>query len=164
MNSIALDLWETIEKDVGIGANDPATYAAVIAKIQQVSASAVRTMVKNLKQMSLIKEPGQEVEVFGSKIVEMVVHRITGSGSAPSVLTSIVAECFVECDVLAFKLKALSFHDIVDDDPKKMPWDEIIRKLKAKYQSLLGSGLWDGSLRNPSQIEQRRMRWTDFTP
>jgi hypothetical protein len=41
MNSIGLDLWETIKKDVGIGANGPLTYAAVIAKIQQVSASTV---------------------------------------------------------------------------------------------------------------------------
>jgi hypothetical protein len=31
MISSTLDLWETSEKDIGIGANGPATYAAVIA-------------------------------------------------------------------------------------------------------------------------------------
>lgn len=29
MNSILLDLWETIEKEVGAGASRPMTYAAV---------------------------------------------------------------------------------------------------------------------------------------
>jgi hypothetical protein len=154
MNSIALDLWETIEKeDVGIGANGPATYTAVIAKIQQVSASAVRTMVNTLKQMSLIKEPGQDVETFGSKIVEMA-RRITGSGSAPSDLTSIVAGCFVECDVLAFKLKALQFADLVDTDPKQMSWEEIVRQLKAKYLSLLGSGVWEPQKSQTNRAEE----------
>ena len=70
MNSIALDLWESIEKDVGGSANGPVTYAAVITKIQQVSASAIRSLVKELKEMSLLNEPGQDVEVFGSKVIE----------------------------------------------------------------------------------------------
>ena len=60
MNSIALDLWETIEKDVGTGANGPRTFAAIIAKIQQVSSSSVRTMVDNLKKLRSINEPGQD--------------------------------------------------------------------------------------------------------
>jgi hypothetical protein len=88
--------------------------------------------------MSAIKEPDQDVEAFGFKIVEMA-RRITGSGSAPSDLTSIVAGGFVEYDVLAFKLKALSFFDIVDDDPKQISWEEIARKLKAMYLSILGN-------------------------
>lgn len=46
MNSITLDLWETIEKDVGIRANGLTTYAAVIAKLQLVSASTIRTNVE----------------------------------------------------------------------------------------------------------------------
>jgi hypothetical protein len=78
----------------------------------------------------------------GSKVVEMA-RQITGSGAAPSDLTSIVTGCFVECDVLAFKLKALHFLVIVNDDPKQMSWEEIVRKLKVKYLSLLGNGFWE---------------------
>jgi hypothetical protein len=150
---ITLDLWKTIEKDVGIGPNGPATYAAVIAKVQQVSASAIRTMVNWLKDMSLIKEPGQDVETFGSKIVEMA-RRITGSGAAPSDLTSIVAGCFVDCDMLAFKLKVLSSFNLVDDKPNAMTWEEIIRKLKAKYLSLLGNGLWEPQKTQSNRSEE----------
>jgi hypothetical protein len=142
MNSISLDLWETIEKDVGVGANGPVTYAAVISKIQQVSASSVRSLVDKLKKMHLLQEPGQDVEIFGSRVIEMT-RRIQGSGLAPTDLTSIVASCFIDCDVLAFKLKALSFFDLVDDDATAMTWEDIVRQLKQKYRSLLGQELWD---------------------
>ncbi len=142
MNSITLDLWETIEKDVGIGANGPLTYAAVIAKIQQVSSSAVRLLVDKLKGMHLLQEPGQDVEIFGSKIIEMT-RRIQGSGSAPRDLTTIVAATFIDCDVLAFKLRALTLFDIVNTDPNAMTWEEIVRTLKTKYTSLLGQDLWE---------------------
>jgi hypothetical protein len=142
MNSIGLDLWETIKKDVGIGANAPLTYAAVIAKIQQVSASAVQSLVEKLKGMHLLQEPGQDVKLFGSKVIEMT-HHIQGSGAALLDLTSIVAGCFIDCDVLGFKLKALSFFDLVDDDPNAMNWEEIVRKLKQKYRNLVGQDLWE---------------------
>jgi hypothetical protein len=140
MNSIALDLWESIEKDVGGSANGPIAYAAVIMKIQQVSASAIHSLVKDIKDMSLIKEPGQDVNVIGSKVIKMA-HQIKGSGSAPTYLSSIMAGCFIECDVLAFKLKAPTFHDLVDSNPNFMPWEDIVRQLKAKYTSLYGSDL-----------------------
>ena len=95
MNSILLDLWETIEKDVGVGSKGPFTYASVISKIQQVSASAVRSLVTQLKTMHLLAEPGQDVELFGSKIIDLT-RRIEGSGRAPSDLTYIVAACFID--------------------------------------------------------------------
>jgi hypothetical protein len=141
MNSLALDLWETIEKDIGVQAGGPIAYAAVVGKIQQVSASSVRSLVTKLKVMNLIKEPGQNVETFGTKVTEMT-RRITGSGSSPLDLTSIVASTFLECDVLAFKMKALSIHDLVDNNPTAMGWEEIVRVLKAKYVSLEGRDLW----------------------
>ncbi len=142
MNSISLDLWETIEKDVGVGSNGPLTYAAVISKIQQVSASAVRSLVTQLKTMHLLAEPGQDVELFGSKIIDLT-RRIEGSGRAPSDLTSIVAACFIDGDVLPFKIKALGLHDQVDSDPNCMPWAQIVRELKEKYRNLLAQDLWD---------------------
>jgi hypothetical protein len=136
MNSISLDLWETVEKDVGVGSNGPVTCAAVISKIQQVSASSVRALVDNLKKMHLLQEPGQDIEAFGSKVIERT-RRITGSGLAPTDLTSIVAGCFIDCDVLAFKIEALSFFDAVDNNAASMTWEEIVRLLKAKHRSLV---------------------------
>jgi hypothetical protein len=58
MNSISLDLWETIEKEVGVGASGPMTYAAVICKIQHVTSSAICSLVEKLRNMHLLQEPG----------------------------------------------------------------------------------------------------------
>ena len=57
MNSIYLYIWESIERDLGIRANGPATYAAVISKIQQVSSFVIRNLVGDLRKMSLTKKP-----------------------------------------------------------------------------------------------------------
>jgi hypothetical protein len=65
LNSVSLPLWETVEKDLGVDASGPEAFAAVVYKLQQVSSAAVRTLVDELKGLSLLKEPGQDVEIFG---------------------------------------------------------------------------------------------------
>ena len=96
MNSISLDLWETVEKDVGVGTDGTVTWcAAVISMIQQVSASSVRSLAKKLKKSCLLQEPGQDVELFGSKAVEITRHA-QGSGLAPTDFNSFVAGCFID--------------------------------------------------------------------
>ena len=89
MNSISLNLWESIDKYSGIRANGISTYAAIILKIQQVSSSEIRNIVDGLRKMSLIKESGQEVETLGSQVTKKT-HCIVGFGSAPSDIASIV--------------------------------------------------------------------------
>jgi hypothetical protein len=126
MNSISLDLSETVEKDVGGSAGEAVTCAAVICEIQQGSASSVQSLVDKLKKMHLFQEPGQDVEIFGSiKVIELTRHT-QGSGLAPTDLTSIVAGCFVDNDALAFKLEALDFFNAVDDKSAAMTWEEIV--------------------------------------
>jgi hypothetical protein len=140
LNSVSLPLWETVEKDLGVDASGPEAFAAVVYKLQQVSSAAVRALVDELKNLSLLKEPGQDVEIFGGRVVELC-RRISGTGSAPTDLVVLAAATFLECDVLAFKLKAIKVHDEVDDNSRAMTWDAVIRTLKTKYQSLKGQGL-----------------------
>ena len=111
INSIPLDLCDSIEKYLGIRDNRTATYAAVISKIQQVILCAIPNLFDNLSKMSCIKEPGKDVEVFRSQVIDKT-QRIIGSVSAPNDIKSIVVQCFIECDVILFKLKALQFYNI----------------------------------------------------
>jgi transcriptional regulator NrdR family protein len=141
LNSVSLPLWETVEKDLGVDASGPEAFAAVVYKLQQVSSAAVRALVDELKALSLLKEPGQDVEIFGGRVVELC-RRISGTGSAPADLVVLAAGTFLECDVLAFKLKAIKIHDEVDENANSMSWDSVVRSLKTKYQSLKGQGLW----------------------
>jgi hypothetical protein len=60
LNSITLALWETVEKDIGVNTSSrPKAFTLVMSKLQQVSSTAVRTIVDELKGLSLLKQPGQ---------------------------------------------------------------------------------------------------------
>jgi hypothetical protein len=82
-----------------------------------------------------------DVEIFGGRVIELCC-RISGTGLAPSDLVILTAATFLECNVLAFKLKAIKVHDKVDDNSQAMTWDAIICTHKTKYQSLKGQALW----------------------
>ena len=69
MKSISLNLWGFIGKYLGVIANGPDAYAAVIPKIQQVISYAIRNLVDELRKMPLINKPGQDVETFGSQVI-----------------------------------------------------------------------------------------------
>ena len=98
MNSIVLEdlLEETIERDVGTGANGPRTFAAIMVKIQQVSSSSIHTMVNNLKELrpNHRSRPGRQcLQLY--KEIELAC-RIDGSSLPPLDLYSIFAGCLLE--------------------------------------------------------------------
>jgi hypothetical protein len=142
---VSLPLWETVEKDLGVDGSGPEAFAAAIYKLQQVSSAAVQTLVDELKALSLLKDPGQDVKIFGGRIIELC-RQIFGAGSAPANLVVLAAAIFLECDVLSFKLKAIQVHDTVDENFRAMTWDLVVQTLKTKYQSLKGQGLWTPQL------------------
>jgi hypothetical protein len=113
LNSVLLPLWETVEKDLGVDASGPEAFAVVVYKLQQVSSAAVCALVDELKDLSLIKEPRQDVKIFGGHVIELRCC-ISGTGSTPGDLVVLAAATFLECDVLAFKLKAIKVHGEVD--------------------------------------------------
>ena len=55
--SIMLELWDTIEKDLGYDASIPEFFCAIIQKQQQVNSSAVRTLFRALQTIRLADEP-----------------------------------------------------------------------------------------------------------
>ena len=90
MNSTSIDICESIEKDLGIRANGHTTYASVISKIRQFRSFAIRNLVDELRKMYFIKEPVQDVNIFGSRLIKKTPS-IVGYGSATSNNTSIAA-------------------------------------------------------------------------
>ena len=69
VNNIYLDLWELINKYLVIKSNGTATYTAIISKIQQFSLSMIRNIFDELGKMYLIKEPGQDVDIFRAQVI-----------------------------------------------------------------------------------------------
>ena len=142
MQSISLVLCETIEKDLGCNPSGPEAFAAVVYKLQQVHAVAICLLVEELQSIKLINDPSQDVEIFGGQVIQLC-RRISSNGFGPDDLGILATTCFLECDVLTFKLKSIYIHDQYDVNPKvDMGWDEVLRLNKKKYLALAGQKLW----------------------
>ena len=113
MHSISLDLWETIENYLGCDPSGPEAFAAVVYKLQQVNSAAFFLLVEELQALKLINEPGQDVDIFDGRVIKLW-RRISGTGFGPDDLGVLAATLFLECDVLAFKLKSIWIHDQYD--------------------------------------------------
>ena len=71
-----------------------------------------------------------------------MAHRISGTGSAPIELYTLVAISFIDCNIMAFHMKTTCLHNLVDSNPKSLSSDDIIHTLKNKFHSLKAQGLW----------------------
>ena len=94
MASVTIDWWEGLEKTLGTDPTGPEAFFAVIKTLQQTKSAASRTLVEELKWMSLIKEPRQDVDAFVDCVVELC-RQINGVGAEPEDLYIIAATTFL---------------------------------------------------------------------
>lgn len=151
-NSVSLELWDTVQKDLPINAFGPQILYQIITSHQMVSASAIRSLVKTLERMQLKTEPGENVLTFSDKIFD-TASRIEGSGQAPRDLSVIVASRYLGTSTISFELHASQVHNEVDINPSTFTVKEIIAKFKSKYRSLHQQGLWEAKPANKTALE-----------
>ena len=94
--------------------------------------------------MRITDEPIQDVKKFGNKVAKTACQ-ISGTSSAPIDLYTLVSTAFIDCEVLAFYMKATGLHDLVYSNHNALYADEIIRTLKTKFWSLMDQGMWSPS-------------------
>ena len=85
--------------------------------------------------MSPVDELRQDVETFGRNMAEMV-YQFRVTGYAPIDLSTLVANEFINCKVLAFQLKATGLHDIFVRNPKSLSAKNITQTLEMKLHYL----------------------------
>ena len=85
MQSISLKLWETTKKYLGCDPLVPESFVAVVYKLQYVNLAAVHVLVKELQYPNLINEPGQDVDIFGGRVIKFG-RRISSTGFGPNYL------------------------------------------------------------------------------
>ena len=141
VNSISLELWNSIEKEVGYGATGPEVFIAILDKMQQVTDAAVRKMVDKLKGMTLKDEPAQNCDTFCNKVYDLA-QRIEGSGNPPNDLVSLIAGLFLECEVLAFNIQASNVYTKANRRKGNIGWREVIEEMKLNYRDLVSQGKW----------------------
>ena len=140
-NSISLELWNGIEKDVGYGATGPEVFFAVLDKMQQINDATVRKMVDELKRMRLRDEPAQNCDTFSKKLHDLA-ERIEGSGNPPNDLVSLVAGTFLGCEVLAFDIQASNVYTKANHRKSALGWRKVIEEMKQNYRDLVSGDKW----------------------
>ena len=156
-NSVSLELWDTVQKDLPINAFGPQILYQIITSHQMVSASAIRSLVKTLEHMQLKTEPGENVLTFSDKIFD-TASRIEGSGQAPRDLSVIVASRYLGTSTISFELHASQVHNEVDINPNTFTVREIIAKFKSKYRSLHQQGLWEAKSADKTALEVQGLK------
>ena len=130
----------------------PFALEAVVLHMQQVNASSVRQLVKQLEALNLKKEPQQDVLIFGDRVLE-IARRIEGTGMVPRDLNLLVAARFLATDSFPFRIEATRVHREVDVKPDSWTVENIVSTHKSHYRSLIGQNLWD-----PKLTSLRRLR------
>ena len=102
--------------------------------------------------MRLTDKPEQDVVNAGNKMDKMD-RQISGTGSAPTDLSTLVTPAFIYCEVLEFYLKDTGLHDLIASNPNPQSADKIIRNLKTKCWSLKAQGLRSPSERKKLDME-----------
>ena len=141
-DSLTAGHWNSIEKELPPKPTWPHIFVKVIQAHQNVNASAVRILVKQLEALEINKEPGENVLTFGDKIMDHV-RCIQGTGQAPPDLNVIVATWFLKSSTLEFNVTASNLHDAMDTRGANHTALHIINTNKIKYRSLIAQGLWD---------------------
>jgi hypothetical protein len=139
-NSITLDMWKRVEKDLPARPTGPEIFAAVVRSHQATSTAAVRTLVMDLLKLELKQEPGQDVETFGDKVSELA-RRIEGTGGSPEDLNSLVASRFLGSSTTAFEIDAAAQRNAAERGNAE--WKDVIRDHKILYRELKNQNLWE---------------------
>ena len=71
-----------------------------------------------------------------------MARRISGTGSTPINISSLVATDFFNLDLLASQMQATGLHELVRSNNKALSAVDIIQDLKMKLRSLKDQGLW----------------------
>jgi hypothetical protein len=152
-NSISIDMWSQIEREIPHDATGPEVLMAIIMAHQITSASIIQAMLEEIKGMKLNQQPAEDVVEF-SKTLSELAERIEGSGPAPKNLAQVIAATYLSCEVLDFRIKASQLHDEANNISTKITWQEIVQANKDKYRSLKAQALWPpASAHKESEIQ-----------
>ena len=147
MNSISQKLRTDVATMVGKYPHGPVALREIINIKQQLDAAGVRTLEDQLKGFCISKEPAENVINYITKIkpVYLKLANCVDKHGSPHTrdLSTLIAKGFIKCSVETFRLRAMHFYNICNEDPTRLSWDEITSPLLLLYRSLSGQvGGW----------------------
>ena len=164
-NSLDIDMLKKVEDDIHATASGPQVFAAVVNIHQALSSSAVRVLIGELQELSLAKEPGENVETFAAKVCD-IAKRIQGTGpeTCPRDLPSLVYQCFLGSATQLFQGEVVLIFNRSDrndpTDPGIRNWDARVADFKAQYRNLKTRKLWEADKYHKEKAEAQALKAT----
>jgi len=156
--SITTQMWTRIEADANAVETGPELFAIIIRAHQVTSVSAIRSLTMELAALSLKKVPGENVEVMCDKVT-MICDKIEGIGDAPTDLSTLVSEIFMDCSTSVFESAANDIYKKCDSattsmsrGSQAMPWRQILQEHKQMYRRLLARGNWKAAAKTKAEV------------
>jgi hypothetical protein len=104
--SLDVDMLKKLQGDVKPDATGPEVFAAAVNIHQRLSSCGVRTLMKKLQALKLAKEPGENVETFATKVLEIAkLIKGTGPENCPKDLVVLAYEPFLGSSTPTFNMR-----------------------------------------------------------
>ncbi|WP_317204331.1 hypothetical protein, partial [Janthinobacterium sp.] len=160
--SLDVDMLKKLESDTSASATGPEVFAAIVNIHQQLSASAVRVLVMQLKAMRLTKESTENVETFADKVSD-IAKRIEGTGpeTCPNDLPMLVYECFLGSSTMIFQTDVVQIYNKADRGDRSVAnWATHLSELKARYRTLKTKKMWEAEKHHKEKVETQALKAT----
>ena len=157
--SLKIDMLKKVDQETSANATGPEVYAAVVNLHQSLGSSAVRQLTEQLQQLKLVKEPAENVTIFGDKVLDLAL-RIQGSGplTCPHDLGTLVYECFKGSTTSEFAAEVTDFcRKSNKQDVPVADWEASISELKSLYRTLIVRKEWEAAKHHEESVDAQAM-------
>ena len=134
--SIGTSLASTLEKYVTTKITGPELFFHIMETLESTSSSVLRTVERELTEMRLRQEAGENVNTFTSTMMAKI-RRLEGANRLPHDLGQIMARALMDCSVESFRMQFTHIYNEFEINPKKYKYQVIINLATSSYKSCL---------------------------
>jgi hypothetical protein len=144
LNSLDIEMMRIIRAQVTEDASGPEVFAAVINYHQSLHEKAVERIIYKMSQLSITKEPAENVDTFSNKVLKYGKHiEAIGTDEQIAKLPKRIIDSYQETQSTVFNIYAAIMQErIYSGDDELMDWEKNVLNLKEKYRDLIAIGQW----------------------
>lgn len=119
----------------------PYIFMLIIERIVTCSTSTWRALITELGKLSIVNEPGENVEAFSDKITG-ICRTLEGADQLPKDNAMLVAKSFMYSSVKTFGSTFMAMYGAIDDNPNAYQWHTIVLRATKLYRGMVQQELW----------------------
>ena len=140
-DSLSMKQQLHVAKHSGSGLNGPLLWMYIVLENQSDTARALRALIQEVENMKLTSYPAEDVKAC-TRDIESKCRRLEGAGRLPVDIGATICNIFTKCSVEAFRIPFYNKYWMLDQEPNKFSYRELIREADSLYQSLVNSNGW----------------------